>query len=159
MGALATYEPITSIQIDAHLDWRDSVNGAKEGCSSGIRRASESPFIKDIFQIGLRGIRIGQEKEMNAALRYGANLIGANETHEIGIEAILNRILSGGRFYLMVDADGIDSIVTPSVNVPNPGGLTWLKVRKFIHGIVNKGRVLGVDLMELSHLSNEFLQS
>ena len=52
MRAFPTHEPSTLIKIDAHLDWRDSVNGEKEGYSSGMRRASELPFIKDIFQIG-----------------------------------------------------------------------------------------------------------
>jgi agmatinase len=150
MRALPTDEPITLIQIDAHLDWRDSVNGEKEGYSSGMRRASELPFIKDIFQIGLRGVGSGREEEMNAALQYGANLISAYEVHDIGIEAILQRIPSGGRFYITVDADGMDPTVMPAVNAPTPGGLTWLQIREFIHGIVNKGRVLGIDLVEIS---------
>ena len=150
MRALPTDEPITLIQIDAHLDWRDSVNGEKEGYSSGMRRASELPFIKDIFQIGLRGVGSGREEEMNAALQYGANLISAYEVHDIGIESILQRVPSGGRFYITVDADGMDPTVMPAVNAPTPGGLTWLQIREFIHGIVNKGRVLGIDLVEIS---------
>ena len=150
MRALPTDEPITLIQIDAHLDWRDSVNGEKEGYSSGMRRASELPFIKDIFQIGLRGVGSGREEEMNAALQYGANLISAYEVHDIGIESILQRVPSGGSFYITVDADGMDPTVMPAVNAPTPGGLTWLQIREFIHGIVNKGRVLGIDLVEIS---------
>ena len=48
------------------------------------------------------------------------------------------------------NADGMDPIVMPAVNAPTPGGLTWLQIREFIHGIVNKGRVLGIDLVEIS---------
>ena len=87
---------------------------------------------------------------MNAALQYGANLISAYEVHDIGIESILQRVPSGGRFYITVDADGMDPTVMPAVNAPTPGGLTWLQIREFIHGIVNKGRVLGIDLVEIS---------
>jgi agmatinase len=45
--ALRAYEgkgPITLVHIDAHLDWRDDVNGVKDGYSSPIRRASELPW-------------------------------------------------------------------------------------------------------------------
>jgi agmatinase len=31
--------PITLVQIDQHIDWRDEVNGVREGLSSPIRRA------------------------------------------------------------------------------------------------------------------------
>jgi len=41
-------------QQEAHLDWRDEVNGVREGSSSPIRRASEMPHIGSIYQIGLR---------------------------------------------------------------------------------------------------------
>ena len=35
----------------------------------------------------------------------------------------------------------------PAVNAPTPGGLNWVQIRKLIHGLVNKGRVLGMDLV------------
>src|SRR4029079_4718562 len=37
--------PITLVHLDAHLDWRDNVNGAREGYSSTIRRASEMKHV------------------------------------------------------------------------------------------------------------------
>ena len=43
--------PITLIQVDAHVDWRDVFNGVSDGLSSVIRRASEMQHIKDIYQI------------------------------------------------------------------------------------------------------------
>ena len=30
------------------------------------------------------------------------------------------------------------------------GGLSWVQTRKLIHGLVNKGRVLGMDLVEIA---------
>jgi agmatinase len=53
--AFSAHGPITLIHIDAHLDWRDEVSGAREGYSSTIRRASEMSHIDSIFQIGIRG--------------------------------------------------------------------------------------------------------
>ena len=150
MKALPNKEPITLIQIDAHMDWRDEVNGEKEGYSSPIRRASELNSISSIYQIGLRGVGSGRQNEFEDAMEYGSNLISAYEVHEFGIKALLDKIPNGGPFYITVDADGLDPTIMPAVNAPTPGGLNWLQIRELIHGIVKKGRVLGLDLVEIS---------
>ena len=41
--------PITLVQVDAHIDWRDEVEGVHEGTSSPIRRASELAGVGRIF--------------------------------------------------------------------------------------------------------------
>ena len=46
--------PITLVHVDAHLDWREDVNGVRDGLSSPIRRASEMAHVDKIVQIGLR---------------------------------------------------------------------------------------------------------
>src|SRR4249920_4079988 len=65
--------PITLVHIDAHLDWRDEVNGVPDGYSSPIRRASEMDHIGEIFQIGIRSQGSARPEEVEAALAYGAN--------------------------------------------------------------------------------------
>ena len=80
-------EPVTLIQIDAHLDWRQEINGEAEGLSSPIRRASEMPHIGEIFQIGLRASGSARTEEYKAALAYGAHLIPAREVHDEGMTA------------------------------------------------------------------------
>jgi len=132
------------------MDWRDSVNGVRDGYSSGIRRASEMDWIGDIVQIGLRGVGSARSEEVEAARAYGARLISAYEMHDVGINAVLDQIPDGGPFYLTVDADGLDPTIMPAVNAPTPGALTWVQIYKLIHGLVRKGRVLGMDLVEIS---------
>ncbi len=150
MRALPNSEPVVLIQIDAHMDWRDEVNGEKEGYSSPIKRASELSSISAIYQIGLRGVGSGRQQEYEDATNYGSNLISAYEVHNIGIKAILDKIPNDVNFYVTIDADGMDPTIMPAVNAPTPGGLNWLQIRELIHGIVKKGRVLGFDLVEIS---------
>ena len=150
MRALPEENPVVLIQIDAHMDWRDEVNGEKEGYSSPIRRASELKSIKSIFQIGLRGVGSGRQKEFEDAKAYGSNLISAYEVHDVGVKNILKKIPDDSNFYITVDADGIDPTIMPAVNAPTPGGLNWMQIRELIHGIVKKGRVVGFDLVEIS---------
>lgn len=151
MRALDVFdEPITLVQVDAHLDWRDEVNGETEGYSSPIRRASEMPWIDKIVQIGLRGIGSARATEVADARAYGADLISAYEMHDIGMDAVLDRIPDGGPYYLTIDADGIDPTIMPAVMAQTPGGLDWMQTRKLVHGLNKKGRVLGMDLVEIA---------
>ena len=143
-------EPITLVHVDAHLDWRHEVNGETQGYSSPIRRASEMPWIKQIVQIGLRGIGSAREGEVEDALAYGADLISAYELHDIGMQAVLNRIPNGNPFYLTIDADGLDPTIMPAAMAQTPGGLNWVQTRQLLHGLVNKGRIVGMDLVEIA---------
>jgi agmatinase len=142
--------PITLIQIDQHIDWRDEVNGVREGLSSPIRRASEMAHVGEIFQIGLRATGSARTEEVEAANAYGAHLITAWELHEVGMDSVLERIPDGGRYYITVDLDGMDPAIAPAVAAPCPGGVTFDQARRLIHGLVRKGRVVGMDVVEIT---------
>jgi agmatinase len=150
LRALEGRGPITLIQIDQHIDWRDEVNGVRDGLSSPIRRASEMQHIGEIFQIGLRATGSARQEEVDAARAYGAHLISAYELHEEGMDAILRRIPDGGRYYLTVGLDGMDCAIAPAVAAPMPGGVTYVQARRLIHGLVKKGRVVGMDVVEIT---------
>jgi len=141
--------PITLVHVDAHLDWRDEINGVTEGYSSPIRRASQMPWIDKIVQIGLRGIGSARTGEVEDALAYGSDIVSAYDLHDAGMDTVLDQIPEGP-YYLTIDADGIDPAIMPAVMAQTPGGLTWIQIRKLIHGLVKKGRVLGMDLVEIA---------
>ena len=142
--------PITLIQIDQHLDWRDEVNGIKDGLSSPMRRASEMEHIEQIFQIGLSATGSARQEEVDAAKAWGAHLIPAHELHEVGMDAVLRLIPDGGRYYLTVDMDGMDCAIAPAVAAPMPGGVSFVEARRLVHGLVAKGRVVGMDVVEIT---------
>ncbi len=143
-------ETITLVHVDAHLDWRHEVNGETEGYSSPIRRAAEMDWFGHITQIGIRGIGSARTGEVKDARAYGADIITAYDLHDNGMESVLDRIPDGGPYYLTVDADGLDPTIMPAVMAQTPGGVNWMQMRKLIHGLVRKGRVLGMDLVEIA---------
>ena len=106
----------------------------REGYSSPIRRASELAQFERIFQIGMRAQGSARATEVDDALAYGAEIITAYEVHDNGMQSVLERIPSGGRYYLTIDADGLDPTVMPAVAAPAPGGLVFHQVRALIHG-------------------------
>ena len=142
--------PITLIQVDAHIDWRDVFHGVRDGLSSVIRRASEMDHINDIYQIGLRAAGSARPEEVDAALKYGAHLITDIELQEIGMKSVLDRIPDGGQYYLTIDADGVDPTIMPAVAGPAPGGVNYPQMRTLIQGLVNKGKVVGMDVVEIT---------
>ena len=150
MRALDSKEDVTLVHIDAHMDWRDEVNGAREGYSSPIRRASEMDHFNQIFQIGIRSQGSARTEEVEAALAYGAHIITAYEVHDSGMQSVLDRIPDGGTYYLTIDADGMDPSVAPAVMALVPGGLLYPQVRTLIHGLVNKGELIGMDINEIA---------
>jgi len=148
--ALEDAGPVHIIQIDAHLDWRDHLNGAKEGYSSPMRRASEMPHVDQLFQIGLRCQGSARTEDFESAKAYGAHLITAFELHDSGMDSVLAKIPDGGNYYLTVDADGMEPSVMPAVGYPAPGGVTYPQMHKLIHGLVAKGRLIGMDIVEIT---------
>ena len=148
--ACENHGPVTLVHVDAHLDWRDEVRGVREGYSNPIRRAAEMPWFDRIVQIGIRGQGSARQQEYDDALAYGAEIVTSFEVLEHGIGPALDRIPDGGTCYLSIDADGVDPTVMPAVNAPAPGGLLYHHVRALIHGVVRKGRVLGMDIVEIT---------
>jgi agmatinase len=100
-------------------------------------------------QIGLRAQGSGRPEELRAARAWGSELVTAYELHEVGMAAVLERIPDGGNYYLTIDADGLDPSVMPAVAGPAPGGVTFVQARQLIHGLVKKGRVVGMDIVEI----------
>jgi agmatinase len=142
--------PLTLVHIDAHLDWRDEVNGVREGYSSPIRRASEMKHFERIVQIGMRGQGSARKEEVDAARAYGARIVTAEELHEVGMAAVLKEIPDGGRFYLTIDADGLDPAQMPAVLGPAPGGVTYHQTLALIKGLCRKGHLVGMDIVEIA---------
>lgn len=148
LAAYADKGPITIVQVDAHIDWRDEVHGERFGYSSPMRRASEMPWVQRLVQIGMRGIGSARQEEVDAARLWGAHLIRADDVHRQGISPVLELIPEGARCFVTIDCDGLDPSIMPAVIAPAPGGLTYWHVVELLHGIGEKARIVGFDLVE-----------
>ena len=148
--ALDVVGPVTLVHIDAHLDWRDEVNGVREGYSSPIRRASEMAHFRRIVQIGMRGQGSARAEELDVARKWGAQIVTAWELQDRGMAAVLAGIPDGERYYLTIDADGIDPSVMPAVAAPAPGGVSYRDAITLIKGLCRKGTLLGMDIVEIT---------
>ena len=64
--------------------------------------------------------------------------------------SVLDRIPAGGNYYLTIDADGLDPSIMPAVAAPVPGGLTFAQMHSMIHGLEARGRIVGMDIVEIT---------
>ncbi|HUV15191.1 MAG TPA: arginase family protein [Pelolinea sp.] len=149
MHAYEGQEPFYVLQLDAHIDWRDEVNGIRDGYSSTMRRASEMPWVKGIVQVGARGAGSARESEYQAALDYGARFVISRQFHHEGLNSVLKLIPDSSRCFITMDFDALDPSIMPAVGAPTPGGLYYQETIEFIHAISKRSKIVGVCLVEL----------
>ncbi|HMG50287.1 MAG TPA: agmatinase [Inquilinus sp.] len=149
LAGFADHGPVWILQIDAHIDWRDEVDGERYGYSSPMRRASEMPHVAGMVQVGLRSVGSAGFADVEAARRYGSRFVTAREIHAQGVESALRHIPEGARVVVTLDCDSLDPGIMPGVAARTPGGLTYTQVIDLIAGLGRRARIAGFDLVEL----------
>lgn len=140
--------PITILQIDAHIDWREERYKERYGFSSTMRRASEQPHVWRIVQAGARGIGSARPEEVKIAQEWGAHIVPGEHIHQHGIESLIQHIEPDSDCLIALDLDVLDSSVMPAVAYPSPGGLSFLQVTSLIAAVAAKARIAGFAMVE-----------
>ena len=148
LQALEPRGPLTILQIDAHIDWRDEVGGERWGLSSTMRRASEMAHVERIIQVGQRGIGSARPEDHAAALAAGVQFVPAREVAAAGIGRALSLIPDGAQVVICLDVDAFDPAVMPAVIGRTAGGLGYWQVFELIAGVAAKARIAAFDMVE-----------
>ena len=93
----------TILQLDAHIDFRDEVNGERWGLSSTMRRASELSSIERIIEVGQRAVGSARPADYEAALKAGVNFVSARRLHEQGLGKVLVLVPEGADVLITLD--------------------------------------------------------
>src|SRR5262249_51239186 len=128
LEAFSRHAPITILQIDAHIDWRDEVQGERFGLSSTMRRASEMSGVSCIVQVGARAIGSARPSDVKDARRHGVHLFDMREVRKAGLAPVAEAVPVGRPVVVCLDVDGLDPAVVPAVIGPAPGGLLYGEV-------------------------------
>lgn len=159
LNAFSGGSPITVLQIDAHIDWRQEREKEPMGYSSTMRRASEMPHVWRIVQAGARGIGSAREEEVTAAKTWGAHIIAAKAIHQQGVELALRHIEPGSDVVICLDLDALDTSVMPAVAHPSPGGFSFDQVADLIAGVSAKARIAGFSMVEFVAAKDQHMAS
>jgi len=141
--------PLTVVQVDAHLDFRDEVAGVRDGYSSTMRRASEMPHVGRIVQVGLRGVGSARASDVADARAAGNSLVTARELRERGVPWLLGELPSDASVFVVFDLDGLDPSVAPAVSGISPGGLSYDEGGDLLAGLAARCHVVGAAFTEL----------
>lgn len=136
------------LQIDAHIDWRDEVQGERLGLSSTMRRASEMAHIGRIVQVGARGIGSARVQDWAEAEAAGAEFVLAGEVARSGVGRAVDLIPKGAEVIVCFDLDALDPAVMPAVIGRTAGGLSYWQALELIGGVAAKAQIAGVGFVE-----------
>ncbi|WP_454684594.1 agmatinase [Ancylobacter moscoviensis] len=148
--AFSDEEPIHIVQFDAHLDFVDERHGVRRGHGSPLRRAAEKPYVTGLTQLGIRNVSSTAREGYEAARAMGSDILSVRQIRKLGPEAVLARIPEGRRYYVTIDIDGFDPSIAPGTGTPSHGGFAYYEVLDLLDGLAQRGRVVGVDLVEVA---------
>jgi agmatinase len=140
--------PVTILQIDAHIDWRDEREKEKLGFSSTMKRASECAHVWRIVQAGARGLGSARAAEVEDAQNWGAHIVPCQKIHTAGIGDVLEHIEPDSDVIISLDLDVLDAAVMPAVAYPSPGGLSYIQLMELIKAVAAKARIAGFAMVE-----------
>ena len=80
----------------------------------------------------------------------GSDIVSVRQFRKMGVDAMLDRIPAGARYYVTIDIDGFDPSIAAGTGTPSHGGFLYYEVLEFLDGLTRRGNIVGVDLVEVA---------
>lgn len=136
------YPDLTVVQVDAHSDLRDELDGNQFSHACPMRRIHEMGI--KIVQVGIRSM-CADEFEY---IQKNKNSIKTFYGKQFDVKEVLKAC--GKNVYFTIDVDGMDPSIMPSTGTPEPEGLTFEQVMEISRQLFKNKNIVGADVMELS---------
>ena len=145
-------EKVTLIQIDAHADLRDELDGEPYSHACAISRSLDEGAL-GVYQIGIRAYCKQEAEYISSDDRVNtwfAKDILNPSTGQGSWSDWLDKISQiKGPVHLTVDIDGLDGSLVPATGTPVPGGLTFWHVVQTIETAFSKCDIISADVNEI----------
>ncbi len=132
------YPNLTILQIDAHPDLYDELDGSRTSHACPFARIMENNLAARLVQIGIRTLNAHQKAQ---AERFHVEIIPMTEWSLDKVPTLAPPL------YLTLDLDGIDPAFAPGVSHHEPGGFTTRQVLDLIHALPP---LVGADIVEFN---------
>ncbi len=151
LGALRAVKPDLVVDLDAHMDLRDSLLGLRLSHGTFMRRAMEELDFNLII-LGCRAVsreemEFAEANEDRVAVVTAAELLGGGK--DAGVEALRGWHDEASSTYISVDMDVVDPAQAPAVGNPSPEGIGVTLLLDLINACAD-GRTRGFDLTEVA---------
>ncbi len=143
-----TYQDISILHLDAHSDMRDSYLGNKYSHACVMARIKE--ITENIISVGIRSM---DSSELDNIIKdntfFAADIYDSEKWGKKAIDKLEKNV------YITLDLDVFDPAFLPSTGTPEPGGLDWYSVIKFLKEVCNNRNLIGFDVVELCPTKNK----
>ncbi len=143
--AIARARPaMSTLQIDAHADTRESYAGSRFNHACVMARAREHC---EIVQVGIRAIDRNEVSGLDPErVIYGHQINGPGAQSD-WIDRAIGHL--NDEVYVTIDLDGFDPAYVPATGTPEPGGLDWYQVTSLLERVAQEKKIVGFDVVEL----------
>jgi agmatinase len=143
-AVMTKHKNLSVLQIDAHLDLRDSWEGANHSHACVMRRIVD--LGATVVPVGIRNISLEEHRFLK---RRKIEPITARQCHtdDDWVDRVLNAL--GDTVYVTIDIDGFDPSFAPGTGTPEPGGLDWYQITGLLRLVAAEKTVVGADITEV----------
>lgn len=137
------YADLSVLQIDAHSDLREDFEGTKYSHACTMKRVLE---LCPIVPVGIRSLSYEESefiKEKKLKVFWAKEIIKNDKWFDETISKLTKNV------YITIDLDAFDPSIMPSVGTPEPGGLNYYQMLRFLKRVCNERNVVGFDVVEL----------
>jgi len=144
--------PLALVHFDAHTDTVDTYFGKKHCHGTHFARAVEESLLDTAHSIqpGIHGTFYSTE-DLQSSGELGLELLTATEVHDMGIEAVVERVImrvGSKKAFLTFDIDFADPAYAPGTSTPEAGGFTSHESLRLIRTMRDINFV-GFDVVEV----------
>ncbi len=140
------YKKLTVLQLDAHTDLRETYLGSRCNHACALHEASKTT---NLIQVGIRSMDICELEHLNKKKCFFAHKL---DTQHLWMDKAIE--MMGENVYLTIDLDVLDPSIMPATGTPEPGGLDWYTMLKFLKLVFINKNVVGFDIVELAPIEN-----
>lgn len=155
-------ERLTIVQIDAHADLREDLDGERHSHACAAARALDAGAT-DLLQVGIRAFSMEEHERIESDARINtwfARDLFAPSSNGTGWRSWLEALKAvEGPVHLTIDVDGLCPSLVPGTGTPVPGGLAYWHAVETIQAIFSAPRadVISADLNEIAPESDGVL--
>lgn len=143
------------LNIDAHLDTAEDVDGDPRTMASPVARVLDEPNVDpaNVVVFGARGLANSYD-EIENARRLGVRVFSMSEIARRGLSPVLDEALGAAwdgvdTVYVSFDNDAADASVAPGTTAPEPFGFSARELLQIAETVGSRG-VGMLDVVELS---------
>ena len=143
-AVMTRHKLLSILQIDAHLDLRDSWEGTKHSHACVMRRCLD--LGATVVPVGIRNISLDEHRFLKRR-KIGPILARDCHADDDWVDRAMNQL--GDTVYVTIDIDGFDPAFAPGTGTPEPGGLDWYQVTGLLRLVAAEKKIVAADVVEV----------